>query len=53
MAGLPYQAWERFAIWLAAGLVMYFLYGYSHSRLRSQGPGAGRQGPGGPHAAGR
>ena len=35
MVGLPYQAWERFAIWLAAGLVLYFLYGYSHSRLRS------------------
>ncbi|HEX7088187.1 MAG TPA: amino acid permease, partial [Vicinamibacterales bacterium] len=35
MAGLPYQAWERFAIWLAAGLALYFFYGYSHSRLRA------------------
>jgi len=45
MAGLPYQAWERFAVWLAAGLAMYFLYGYSHSRLRSQGAGAGNRPP--------
>ena len=34
MAGMPVQAWERFAIWLAAGLALYFVYGYSHSRLR-------------------
>ena len=33
MAGLPYQAWERFAIWLAVGLTLYFAYGFSHSRL--------------------
>jgi APA family basic amino acid/polyamine antiporter len=35
MVGLPYQAWERFGIWLAVGLVLYFAYGYSHSKLRS------------------
>ena len=35
MKGLPRQAWERFGIWLAIGLVLYFAYGYSHSRLRS------------------
>jgi APA family basic amino acid/polyamine antiporter len=34
MRGLPYQAWERFGYWLAIGLVLYFLYGYSHSRIR-------------------
>jgi APA family basic amino acid/polyamine antiporter len=34
MGGLPYQAWERFAIWLAIGLAMYYMYGYSHSKLR-------------------
>jgi APA family basic amino acid/polyamine antiporter len=34
MIGLPYQAWERFAIWLVLGLVTYFLYGARHSRLR-------------------
>jgi APA family basic amino acid/polyamine antiporter len=34
MLGLPQSAWERFAIWLVIGLVLYFSYGYSHSRLR-------------------
>src|SRR5205807_1153633 len=35
MYGLPGAAWERFAIWLAIGLVLYFTYGYTHSKLRS------------------
>jgi basic amino acid/polyamine antiporter, APA family len=34
MIGLPPQAWERFGLWLAAGLVVYCAYGYRHSRLR-------------------
>ena len=34
MAGLPYQAWERFAIWLVIGTILYIAYGYRHSRLR-------------------
>ena len=34
MRGLPHQAWERFGYWLAIGLVLYFLYGFQHSRLR-------------------
>jgi APA family basic amino acid/polyamine antiporter len=34
MVGLPRQAWERFAIWLAIGLALYGLYGWRHSRLR-------------------
>ena len=33
MIGLPYQAWERFGIWLAIGVVLYFAYGYRHSKL--------------------
>ena len=37
MAGLPVQAWERFAIWLAIGTAIYIAYGYRHSRLR-RGP---------------
>jgi APA family basic amino acid/polyamine antiporter len=35
MKGLPRQAWERFGIWLAIGLVLYFAYGYWNSRIRS------------------
>ena len=38
MAGLPYQAWERFAIWLVIGTVLYVAYGYRHSRLRRSTP---------------
>src|SRR5579872_5917894 len=34
MYGLPPAAWERFGIWLAIGLALYFTYGFSHSRLR-------------------
>jgi len=34
MLGLPSTAWERFAVWLVLGLVLYFTYGYRHSRLR-------------------
>jgi APA family basic amino acid/polyamine antiporter len=33
MAGLPRQAWDRFLIWLIAGLLVYFAYGWRHSRL--------------------
>ena len=36
MSGLPRAAWERFGIWLAIGLVMYFAYGFRHSRLRAR-----------------
>jgi APA family basic amino acid/polyamine antiporter len=35
MSGLPAHAWERFAIWLAIGLALYFGYGYRRSRLRT------------------
>ncbi len=34
MKGLPRSAWERFGIWLAIGLVLYFCYGIRHSKLR-------------------
>ena len=34
MLQLPWQTWERFFIWLAIGLAVYFAYGYRHSMLR-------------------
>jgi basic amino acid/polyamine antiporter, APA family len=36
MQGLPHLAWVRFGWWLVIGLVLYFTYGYSHSRLRGR-----------------
>jgi APA family basic amino acid/polyamine antiporter len=35
MYGLPGSAWERFGIWLAIGLVLYFTYGFNNSKLRA------------------
>jgi hypothetical protein len=34
MKDLPLATWIRFVVWLAAGLAIYALYGYRHSRLR-------------------
>jgi len=36
MYGLPKQAWERFGIWLVVGIVLYFAYGFSNSKLRAK-----------------
>ncbi len=35
MAGLPLVTWERFVLWLIAGLALYFFYGRRRSRLAS------------------
>jgi len=33
MAQIPAKSWMGFFIWLAIGLVIYFGYGYSNSKL--------------------
>ena len=35
MLSLPIETWYRFVIWLVIGLVIYFLYGARHSKLRA------------------
>jgi amino acid transporter len=36
MSQLGHTNWERFFIWLAIGLVLYFAYGYKNSKLNKQ-----------------
>ena len=37
LSKLPAVAWDRFAIWMALGLLVYFLYGRRHSLLANKG----------------
>ncbi|MGH7509344.1 MAG: amino acid permease [Gemmatimonadales bacterium] len=37
MISLPWYTWQRLLIWFAIGLVIYFVYGYRHSRLGGGG----------------
>jgi len=33
MLGLPWETWERLFIWMAIGMVIYFIYSRKHSKL--------------------
>ena len=44
MLNLPADTWLRFAIWMAIGIAIYYLYGRNHSRLSgAEGEAAARR----------
>ena len=42
MSSLPADTWARLIIWMALGLLIYFLYGRKHSKVQMRGQALGR-----------
>ncbi len=38
MLNLTAKTWLRFVVWMVIGVVVYFVYGYRHSRVQVPGP---------------
>jgi APA family basic amino acid/polyamine antiporter len=36
MTSLGWTNWLRFGLWLIAGLIVYFFYSFSHSKLNNR-----------------
>jgi len=36
MASLPIESWERLGIWMLVGVIIYYLYGKKHSKIRKE-----------------
>ena len=36
MAALPIESWERLAIWMVLGILVYIFYGKKHSKIRAE-----------------
>ncbi|MEU9981651.1 amino acid permease [Streptomyces sp. NPDC050856] len=45
MLNLPAETWLRFGIWMAIGVVVYFVYGRAHSRLGRRNVPTGTEAP--------
>lgn len=45
MASLPIESWERLAIWMLIGVVIYYFYGKRHSKIRAEVEAGKPQGP--------
>jgi APA family basic amino acid/polyamine antiporter len=39
MASLPFETWMRLIVWMAIGLIIYFVYGRHHSVLQREQAG--------------
>lgn len=43
MTSLPWESWERLGIWMGLGVIVYFMYGRKHSKVRKAAQHSGRK----------